>query len=247
MLIGLRYNDLSLFRRNIEKAVSLLDTGNVDWERKNRLISFRGVYYTLSRNFTAAASYFSEGMPAFQCPELFHVEKYVKYFVITGLLAFSRKDLQEKVIHQPEVISMIGQTPHLKELLNTFYDCKYDRFLYHLGLLSETLQEDKIFSQHATYFCKEMRVKAYNQYISPYRSVNFANMASQFSITQKFLENDLERFISAGKVNAKIDKVSGKIEARRVESRAVQLEKLLTSGDQVVNKIEKIMGAVVYV
>jgi len=61
----------------------------------------------------------------------------------------------------------------------------------HPDAITERLRSDKYLAQHAQYFCKEMRAIAYRQYIQPYRSVTFPEMAAQFGVQQDFLEKSV--------------------------------------------------------
>ncbi|KAA6383469.1 MAG: putative 26S proteasome non-ATPase regulatory subunit 6, partial [Streblomastix strix] len=240
---------------------SAATAAGIDWERRNRLTIFRAVYNLQSRNFIEASKLLQESISTFQTPELFGEEKLVLYTVCTSLIAIdSRSELNNKCVRQPDVISSINQTPHLHDLLHSFYKGEYSAFILHLGLITEeVLQQDKILGQHATYFCKEMRAKAYNQYITPYRSVGFSQMAREFGVSLEFLEIDLERFITAGKVHARIDKVTkrniignegeslgGVVETRRVETKGVKLDAVLTGADKLISKMQKIVGSVIH-
>ena len=48
--IGLFYNDRSLIIENIEKAKKLIDEGG-DWDRRNRLKVYEGLYCITIRDF----------------------------------------------------------------------------------------------------------------------------------------------------------------------------------------------------
>jgi len=48
----------------------------------------------------------------------------------------------------------------------------------------------------------------YGQFLEAYKSVMVGTMASAFGVSTEFLDAELSRFIAAGKLNAKIDKVN---------------------------------------
>jgi 26S proteasome regulatory subunit N7 len=58
-----------------------------------------------------------------------------------------------------------------------------------------------------------MRVKAYTQLLESYSSLTLKYMADQFGVTEEFIDKELHRFIAAGRLHCKIDKVSGKPES----------------------------------
>ena len=63
------------------------------------------------------------------------------------------------------------------------------------------------------YYAREMRLVAYRQYLEAFKSVTVQNMASSFGVSIDFLDGELSQFIYVGKLNCKIDKVSGVIES----------------------------------
>jgi|EP01049_Picozoa_sp_SAG25_P006587 26S proteasome regulatory subunit N7 len=58
-----------------------------------------------------------------------------------------------------------------------------------------------------------MCVVAYTQFLASYRSVKIESMAASFGVSTAFLDAELSRFISAGRIHAKIDKVCLAVEA----------------------------------
>ena len=58
-----------------------------------------------------------------------------------------------------------------------------------------------------------MRLVAYRQYLEAFKSVTVQNMAQNFGVKSDFLDQELSNFIYVGKLNCKIDKVSGVIES----------------------------------
>lgn len=54
---------------------------------------------------------------------------------------------------------------------------------------------------------RECRIKVYGQFLEAYKSVMVGTMAAAFAVSTEFLDAELSRFIAAGKLNAKIDKV----------------------------------------
>ena len=67
-----------------------------------------------------------------------------------------------------------------------------------------------------------MRLVAYKQYLEAFKSVTIKNMADSFGVKTDFLDAELSNFIYSGRLNCKIDKVSGVIESNR-PNRNVQL------------------------
>ncbi len=75
------------------------------------------------------------------------------------------------------------------------------------------LKEDRLLNPHFRNYVREMRVKAYTQLLESYSSLTLKYMADQFGVTEEFIDKELHRFIAAGRLHCKIDKVSGKPES----------------------------------
>ena len=82
------------------------------------------------------------------------------------------------------------------------------------------IKNDKYLSTHANYFIKEMRLVAYRQYLESFKSVTIENMAKSFGVSADFIDRELSNFIYIGRINCKIDKVSGVIETNRPNRKA---------------------------
>jgi 26S proteasome regulatory subunit N7 len=65
-----------------------------------------------------------------------------------------------------------------------------------------------------------MRLVAYKQYLESFKSVTIENMAQAFGVTNDFIDKELSNFIYIGRINCKIDKVSGVIESNRPNKKA---------------------------
>lgn len=75
-------------------------------------------------------------------------------------------------------------------------------------------------------------------------SVMLSSMASSFGISTDLLDSELSRFIAAGRLNAKIDKVGDVIETRRPDQRNAQYQEVIKKGDVLLNQIQKLVRAI---
>ena len=107
------------------------------------------------------------------------------------------------------MLSVIRDIPHLKKFVDSFYNCEYKPFFEAFVGVIRTLKADKYLCEHVNYFSKEMRLVAYRQYLEAFKSVTVENMAQAFGVSGEFLDTELSNFIYVGKLNCKIDKVSG--------------------------------------
>lgn len=75
---------------------SLIDEGG-DWDRRNRLKVYRGIYCMSIRDFKQAATLFLDTVATFTSYELMDYQTFVTYTVLCSMIALERPELREKV------------------------------------------------------------------------------------------------------------------------------------------------------
>lgn len=95
-------------------------------------------------------------------------------------------------------------------------------------------------SPHYRYYVREMRIKAYSQLLESYSSLTLDYMARSFGVTTDFIDMELHRFIAAGRLHCKIDKVSGIVETNRPDNKNWQYQSTIKQGDILLNRIQKL-------
>ena len=68
-----------------------------DWDRRNRLKVYQGVYQMAVRDFKAAAQLFLDTISTFTSYELMDYVTFVKYTVYSSVIALPRQELRKKV------------------------------------------------------------------------------------------------------------------------------------------------------
>ncbi|XP_026190119.1 uncharacterized protein LOC34621669 [Cyclospora cayetanensis] len=86
---------------------------------------------------------------------------------------------------------MEGADEDMKGLLNAFYYAKYREFMTFLVPIAKRVKSDLYLSPHYFYFIRSIRLRAYQQYLEPYKSVTIANMAAAFGVSPEFLDLSL--------------------------------------------------------
>uniref|UniRef100_A0A8C6PYT1 26S proteasome non-ATPase regulatory subunit 6 n=1 Tax=Nothobranchius furzeri TaxID=105023 RepID=A0A8C6PYT1_NOTFU len=179
--IGLFYMDSDLITRNSEKAKSLIEEGG-DWDRRNRLKVYQGLYCVAIRDFKQAAELFLDTVSTFTSYELMDYKTFVTYTV----------------------------------------------YVYWL------------FAPHYRYYVREMRIQAYSQLLESYRSLTLGYMAEAFGVSTEFIDQELSRFIAAGRLHCKIDKVNEIVETNRPDSKNWQYQETIKKGDLLLNRVQKL-------
>ena len=234
--MNLEKYDMDALKKDVATCKQLVDEG-ADWDKKNKLKVFEGVYCMLIRDFKRAAELFISSIATFTCVELLDYKQFIFYAVVMALITQDRRTIKKEIIHSPDVLSVIREIPHLKTYAESFYNCEYKHFFTSFVEILDVIKKDKYLSSHLDYFSREMRLVAYRQFLEAFKSVTMANMAEAFGITKEFLDIELSNFIYNGKLNCKIDKVSGIIESSRTNRKAELFNNTVKQGDLLLNRV----------
>ncbi|EDO30816.1 predicted protein [Nematostella vectensis] len=237
--IGLFYLDNDMITKNISKAKELIEEGG-DWDRRNRLKVYQGIYFMSIRDFKAAASNFLESISTFTSYELMDYQTFVTNTILTSMISLERVDLRKKVINGAEILEVLHQLPVIKQFLVSLYECHYSEFFTALAQVEQMLKQDRLMSPHYRYYVREMRILAYTQLLESYRSLTLQYMANAFGVSEEFIDKELSRFIAAGRLNCKIDKVGGIVETNRPDHKNWQYQATIKQGDLLLNRIQKL-------
>ncbi|OQR77377.1 26S proteasome non-ATPase regulatory subunit 6-like [Tropilaelaps mercedesae] len=237
--VGLFYLDHDLVTRNIDKAKALIEEGG-DWDRRNRLKVYQAFYSLAIRDFKTAAGLFLDTVSTFTCYELMDYKQFVTYTVLSSMLALARTELREKVIRGSEILEVLHGLPDVKEYLFSLYQCQYSVFFRRLAMVETVMKRDRVLSPHYRFYVREMRILAYTQLLESYRSLTLQYMAQAFGVSVGFIDQELARFIAAGRLHCKIDKVNGVVETNRPDSKNYQYQATIKHGDVLLNRIQKL-------
>ena len=238
--IGLLEKNQDILKEYLSKCKELLKDERGDWEKKNRFKVYEGLNFILNKNFKDAGKNFLDALMTFTSYELFDFKTFVFYTAIVNIITVDRKTLKERIIDNSDVLSCINDIPHLQKFLNTFYEGEYSEFFVELYYIIQILKKDFYLSKHYNYFINEMRIKVYSQFLQSYKTVTIENMANVFGVSTNFIDNELSNFISQGRINAKIDKVSGIIECSHNEQNVDLYQTTIRESDILISKIHKL-------
>lgn len=241
------FNDYPAVAKYLDQVKAQIDKGG-DWERRNRYKTYHGIYLLATRNFSEAAKLLIDSLATFTSTEICSYEQVAHYSIVAGVLSLDRVDLKSKIIDSPEILSIYSSTSYLEPLINltnSLYTCQYNYFFqYLLETHDKLLLTNKYLNQHANYFLRELRCKAYGQLLESYKSLSLKSMARNFSISEEFLDQDLCKFIPNKKLNCTVDKVNGIIETNRPDNKNSQYHLLIKQGDNLLTKLQKYGAAV---
>jgi len=237
LLLGLVWHDNQLVSKSVEESEELMESGG-DWDRRNRLKSYRGIHALISRDFEKASEDFLSAIATFTTTELCSYAEFIFYAIMTGIVVLDRVTFKKKIIDSPEVLSVVHEIPNLKEFMNNLYDCNYKGFFESLVKLNQQISTDRYLASHRDWFYREVRILAYVQFLESYKSVTLDSMSSAFGVSKSFLDKELSHFISSGRVSAKIDKVAGVIETSRPNNSNAKYQSIIKHGDVLLNRVQ---------
>jgi len=102
------------------------------------------------------------------------------------------------------------------------------------------MKHDRYLSAHYRYYVRELRILAYTQLLESYRSLTLDYMARAFGVSVDFIDRELSRFIAAGRLHYKIDKVGGIVETTRPDGKNWQYQETIKKGDILLNRVQKL-------
>jgi len=237
--MGLFYLDHDLITRNIDKAKHLIEEGG-DWDRRNRLKVYQGIYSIAVRDFKSAATFFLDTVSTFTSYELMDYQTFVRYTVYVSMISLPRNELRDKVIKGAEIQEVLHSAVDVKNFLFSLYNCQYADFFKNLAEVENILRNDFLVHPHYRFYVREMRILAYTQLLESYRSLTLQYMAEAFGVTVEYIDQELSRFIAAGRLHCKVDRVGGIVETNRPDSKNWQYQATIKQGDLLLNRIQKL-------
>ena len=78
--------DMKIIRESVEECSKLVEKGG-DWEKKNKLKVYEGIYNMLIRNYKHSAALFLDSVATFTCEDFIDYKQFVFYTVVTSIVA----------------------------------------------------------------------------------------------------------------------------------------------------------------
>lgn len=94
-------------KKHVERAKTLVETGG-DWDRRNRLKAYEGLYLLTVRSYNLAAPLLLDSLSTFTSYELCTYSNLVVYSVLAGSVSLNRVDFKSKVVDAPEIKAILG-------------------------------------------------------------------------------------------------------------------------------------------
>lgn len=127
ILMNFQKEEVNLIAKDIATCSKLVEDG-ADWEKRNKLKIYEGVYCMMIRDFKKASGLFVSSIATFTATEVMEFKQFIFYTVILALLTEDRKVLKKEIIHCPDILAVNRDIPHLKQFSESFYNCDYKTF-----------------------------------------------------------------------------------------------------------------------
>ncbi|CAG9832803.1 unnamed protein product [Diabrotica balteata] len=237
--IGFFFMDFKLIESNVEKAEKLTEE-DTDWHSRNCFKIFKAIYSLVVRNFKSASQLLVDAISTFVCTEIITYEQFIKYTLISSVLTLSRNETKQRLIQNADMQQALQADNTFREYLYSLYNCDYKVFFQRLADIEVFMKQDMFLNPHYKSYVREMKIKAYDQLLSTYISVNLSYMSEQFGVCEDYIENDLSKFIAAGRLSYKIDKVSGIVVNQRKDRKTEVFQAVIKQGDILLNRVHKL-------
>ncbi|KAI9771046.1 MAG: hypothetical protein M1835_006469 [Candelina submexicana] len=105
--IGIFFGDKLLVKKSVDRAKTLVESGG-DWDRRNRLKAYQGLYLLTVRSYNLAAPLLLDSLSTFTSYELCTYSSLVVYSVLAGSVSLKRVDFKANVVDAPEIRAILG-------------------------------------------------------------------------------------------------------------------------------------------
>lgn len=234
-----------LIEKNLEKAEVLIEESG-DWDMRNRLKVYKGLYLMMVKKFKEASELFLDTTSTFTSYELLDYNTFMRYTVLISMVALNRTELKEKIIRANEISSVFHSNRDMKRFVFSLYDCQYADFFMNLATVEDLLRKDFFLHPHYRYYVREMKIKAYAQLLESYRSLSLQYMADAFGVTVEYMDDELSKYITAGRLTCKIDRIDGIVVSNRPDLKNIQFLSVIKNGDILLNRVQK-LSRVLYI
>lgn len=198
------------------------------------------------KKFKETSELFLDTTNTFTSYELLDYNTFMKYTILLSTVVLNRRELKEKIIKANEISAAFHNNHDMKRFVFSLYECQYSEFFLNLSNIEDILRCDFFLNPHYRYYIREMKIKAYAQLLESYRSLSLDYMANAFGVTVEFIDDELSKYITSGRLNCKIDKVDGIVLSNRSDLKNHQFQAVVKNGDILLNRVQK-LSRVLYI
>lgn len=234
--LGIAFENNEISAKGIQDAHRLFHDSN--WERRNRLKVYEGIYYVIIRDFKRASELLIESINTFASGELIDFKEFIFATLVVSLPVLKRRELKSKIIDSPEVIS--AEAGDVYHLITSLYNCQYKLLFPAMEAVCQHIRRSPFLAPHINYFFREARALIFSQFLDSYSRVTLHSMSHSFGIPEPALDELLSTMISNERLPCRMDRVSGSIKTYRGDSTNFDYHRLIKCGDLLLNRLQKL-------
>lgn len=127
LLVLYKQGRIREFQKKLEECQKMSDCES-DWERRTKLMVFQSINLILTRQIEQAAKLMLQLVSTFNAPEILPYDTFAYYACIFSILTLPRKEFNDKILLNPELIQVLNEDKILSNFIKNLYEAKYDRF-----------------------------------------------------------------------------------------------------------------------
>jgi len=171
--------------------------------------------------------------------DIFSYQDVGTYGALLALVEFDREELKNKCLDNSTFRNFLESVPKIKDLVNYFYDSKYEKMLETLESVKGDLKYDYLLEQHLPYILREIRNKALVQYVLPYTHIDLNQMAQIFDTSLEKIESEVVSLIQSKKIKARIDSHNKILSTTIRDQKNITLKLMFDMGEKFEVDVEK--------
>eukprot|EP00768_Dysnectes_brevis_P008153 gnl/Dysnectes_brevis/721_a794_1953.p1 GENE.gnl/Dysnectes_brevis/721_a794_1953~~gnl/Dysnectes_brevis/721_a794_1953.p1 ORF type:complete len:382 (-),score=143.77 gnl/Dysnectes_brevis/721_a794_1953:97-1242(-) len=221
---------------------SLIPT--LGYEQRTTLDLYKAITDLKARRFEDAVRRLQPAIMTFAAEELMTYAQFVCYLVIASLVAMDRAKLLKEIYNNVDILAALVEQPDAKEAIECLAKCRYSRLQHAVVGAERIAEKDWTLHSHCTALCRALRLRAYQQYLTAFRTATLRRMSMEFGMPVPLLLNELEFFIAGGQLEARLDLVAMTAQMRPVDPRETAYLSLEREAGSVIQQLETLRKSI---
>lgn len=214
-LASLFKNNVSFAQNNAQKIINL---SGLPASQTITSKVIMGLCNMQSSNFKSATEYFIS-LEGVNNNELASNSDLAVYILLCSMASMDRASIKSEVSQSKSFLTFSEDEARLSDLIDSYLNCKFSKVMQIIERLRAQYSTDYFISRILPSLCDEIRNKCLIQYLKAFKNVKIADLAFNFEMSEKSLEEKLSKLITDGKIDARIDAHEKVVRSRQVDQK----------------------------
>ena len=214
-LASLFKNNVSFAQNNAQKIINL---SGLPASQTITSKVIMGLCNMQSSNFKSATEYFIS-LEGVNNNELASNSDLAVYILLCSMASMDRASIKSEVSQSKSFLTFSEDETRLSDLIDSYLNCKFSKVMQIIERLRAQYSTDYFISRILPSLCDEIRNKCLIQYLKAFKNVKIADLAFNFEMSEKSLEEKLSKLITDGKIDARIDAHEKVVRSRQVDQK----------------------------